>query len=412
MFESPNEKMAYFRYMVISPLLSDDGRLRKVRIQELADRCWTLPCGRIRQFSYKTIAEWFYNYTKHGFESLVTSPRSDRGEHRRIPDEVCEAIDILIKRYSKMKNCNIIRLLEQKGLLEDGPSQSSLYRYLKRIRPSLAQPASERRAFEAPHAGDLYQTDIMYGPKMSLLCQDGRYRRQDTYLVAIIDDYSRLICHAEFFFKQDIMAYIHTLEQAIRKYGIPNRIYCDNGQVFLSPQIKRIGAQIGTRIVHTKVRDAAAKGKIERWFLTVRNRFLNGILPENKVKTLEDLNELFALFVAEYNSQRVHSSIDSTPLQRWLQSPQIPRLLKEDIHSADLFMLEIERKVKKDGTFSVDKILFETNYAYVGKKVRIRYNSQDISKVYVYSDKEFLGVSFPLNRQGNNHVPRQQEKPT
>ena len=63
MFESPNEKMAYFRYMVISPLLSDDGRLRKVRIQELADRCWTLPCGRIRQFSYKTIAEWFYNYT-------------------------------------------------------------------------------------------------------------------------------------------------------------------------------------------------------------------------------------------------------------------------------------------------------------------------------------------------------------
>lgn len=409
MFEDPNEKMAYFRYMVISPLLSDDGRLRKVRIQELADKCWALPCGRMRQFSYKTIADWFYNYNKHGFESLVTTPRSDRGEHRCIPDEVCEAIDVLIKQHPNMKNSNIIRLLEQKDLLENGPSQSSLYRYLKRIRPALARSASERRAFEAPHAGDLYQTDIMYGPKLPLLCPDGRYRQQDTYLVAIIDDYSRLICHAEFFLRQDIMSYIHTLEQAIRKYGIPNRIYCDNGQVFLSPQIKRIGAHIGTRIIHTKVRDAAAKGKIERWFLTVRNRFLNGTLPTKKVKTLEQLNDLFNIFVSDYN-QSLHTSIDSTPLQRWLQSPQIPRLLKEDIHSVDLFMLEIERKVKKDGTFSVNNILFETNYAYVGKKVRIRYNSQDISKVYVYSGKEFLGISFPLNRQGNNHVPRQQEK--
>jgi len=209
MFEDPNEKMAYFRYMVISPLLSDDGRLRKTRIQELAENCWTLPCGRIRQFSYKTIADWFYNYNKHGFESLVTTPRSDRGEHRCIPDAVCEGIDVLIKQYPNMKNCNVIRILEQKGLLESGPSKSSLYRYLKRIRPALSHSTSERRAFEAPHAGDLYQTDIMYGPKLSLLCADGRYRQQDTYLVAIIDDYSRLICHAEFFLRQDIMCFCH-----------------------------------------------------------------------------------------------------------------------------------------------------------------------------------------------------------
>ena len=407
MFEQPNEKMAYFRYNVISPLLSDDGRLRKVRIQELAKNCWTLPCGRVRQFSYKTISDWFYNYSKHGFESLVTSPRSDRGEHRCIPDEVCEQIDVFIKQYPNMKNSNIIRLLDEKSLLDHGPSQSSLYRYLKRIRPAFEPSPAQRRAFEAGHAGDLYQTDIMYGPKLPLLCPDGRYRGQDTYLVAIIDDYSRLICHAEFFVSQNIMSYIHTLKQAISKYGIANRIYCDNGQVFLSPQIKRIAAQIGTRIIHTKIRDAAAKGKIQRWFLTVRNRFLNGILPQKKVKTIQELNDLFNIFVSDYNNT-VHSSIDSTPLERWLQSPQIPRHLKEDIHSVDLFMLEIERKVKKDGTFSVKNILFETNYAYVGKKVRIRYNSQELSKVYVYCGKDFLGVSFPLNRQGNNHVPRQQ----
>ena len=107
--------------------------------------------------------------------------------------------------------------------------------------------------------------------------------------------------------------YIHTLKQAISKYGIANRIYCDNGQVFLSAQIKRIAAQIGTRIIHTKIRDAAAKGKIERWFLTVRNRFLNGILPQKKVKTIQELNDLFNIFVSDYNNT-VHSSIDSTPL--------------------------------------------------------------------------------------------------
>ena len=78
----------------------------------------------------------------------------------------------------------------------------------------------------------------MYGPYISCKQPNGKRVKKQTYLVAIIDDHSRLIAHGEFFLSQDVKAYLKTLKSAILKRGIPEKLYCDNGQVFLSPQIK------------------------------------------------------------------------------------------------------------------------------------------------------------------------------
>ncbi len=406
MDEESAKKMGMFRFGVISSLLSDSPRPLIERFAMLAEQVWTLPNGTLRQYSADTIEDWYYDYRNHGLTALVNPPRKDKGTHRILSDEICEEIDAILKQAASVKGSVILCRLDTLGLRKDGiPSDATVYRHLRKVRPSFhVKKKGERRAFEALYPGGLYQTDIMYGPFIPVRQPNGRFRKQQTYLIAIIDDHSRLICHAEFFLNQGLGEYLRVLEQAIRKRGIADRIYCDNGKVFLSSQVKRIGAEIGTRIIHTAVRDAAAKGKIERWFLTVRSSFLEGLMFE-KVNSLAELNRRFSVWVESYN-QKKHSSLGCSPLERWMQSSRQPRLLTDTFDTDDLFWLETTRQVKKDGTFSLLRTRYETNYTLAGQKVTVRYIPQDLSRLHVYYQGEFIGCSFPLDARANNNLPR------
>ncbi|MDH3494395.1 MAG: Mu transposase C-terminal domain-containing protein [Acidobacteriota bacterium] len=400
------KQMGMFRFGVISPLLGEDPKPLGRRIQELAERVWTLPNGTLRQFAADTIEDWYYDYRLYGINGLINPSRKDKGTHRTLNPEICALIDETLKELPRFKGSNLIAKIDEANLRCDNvPSDATLYRYIRKIRPLYtADKKKERKAFEAPYAGALYQTDIMYGPFIPVLQPNGRMAKKQTYLIAVIDDYSRLICHAEFFLSETLMDYLIVLEKALRKRGCPDKIYCDNGKVFLSEQVKRIGAQVGTQIVHCAVRDSAAKGKIERWFLTCRTQFLEPLLFE-KISSLADLNKRLFAWVETYNKTD-HSSIKCTPIQKWLNSPKQPRILQQTFDANDLFWLEVTRKVKKDGTFSINRIRYETNYTLAGQKVIVRYNSQDMTRVHVYHQDLFIGVSFPLDPGANNNLPR------
>ena len=146
------------------------------------------------------------------------------------------------------------------------------------------------------------------------------------------------------------------------------------------------------------------KGKIERWFLTCRTKFLEPLLFE-KITSLADLNKRLFAWIETYNNTE-HSAIKCTPIEKWLNSPKQPRILQETLDTDDLFWLEVTRKVKKDGTFSINRIRYETNYTLAGQKVTVRYNSQDMTRVHVYHQDGFIGVSFPLDPGANNNLPR------
>ncbi len=398
--------MGHLRFGVISPLLSnDDQRPLSERVAEQARKVWTLPDGRMRQYAPATITDWYYDYRLRGFSALVNPERSDKGSHRVIGEDICTAIDVLLKEHPTVRSSTVLRVLDGQGLRPDGrPSDATVYRYLRKVRVQYTAKKAERRAFEAPYAANLYQTDIMYGPYLVKRQDNGRSRKAPTYLLAILDDHTRVVCHGEFFFSQDLMTYLTVLDKAIRKRGIPEKIYCDNGKVFLSPQIKRLGAELGCQIVHTKVRDAAAKGKIERFFKTVRSQFLEMAQIEG-ISRLADLNKRFFSWCEEYNNRR-HSAIGCTPMHRWLNSAHPVRLLPDSPTVDDLFLLEVTRVVKKDGTFSLNGVRFETTSVYAGKSITVRYDSGDLSRAHVYFDDEYLGVALPLNAGGNNNLPR------
>lgn len=400
-------RLGQFRFDVISPLLSDDAGPLYQRFAHLADQVWTLPNGQLRQYSAATIEDWYYDYRQHGLSALINPPRRDKGTQPAISETIINEIDAILAEHPAMKAANIIRLLDQRAMRADGkPSDSSLYRYVRRRRPQRVVPQQqERRAFEAPYAGALYQVDIMYGPHLRVPTKAGGTRSVQTYLLAVIDDFSRLICHGEFFLQQNLMTYIKVLENAVRKRGIPDKIYCDNGKVFLSEQVKRIGAEIGSRVVHTAVRDAAAKGKIERFFKTVRDQFLDLQWAVEKTRTLERLNRCFGAWVEQYNN-RPHSALDCSPLEKWLRSPRPPRLLTDHLHADELFLLEVQRTVKNDGTFWLGGNRYETLYSFARKKVTVRYDAFDPTRVHVYHQEQYLGVARPLDIAANDGVPR------
>jgi len=405
-----NQKMGMFKYEVIVSLLHHSDENLQSRIEKLSKRCWTLPDGHLREYSCGTIEDWYYTYKQGGLNALMPRKRSDRGSFKSLDEEICDCIEEIISEHPKLKSSVIIERLKTKGFIKNcKPSESSIYRYIRSIKPQLSAPSQERRAFEAPHAGSLWQTDIMYGPYLPRKNSRGRWCKKQTYLIGIIDDNSRLLCHGEFFFDQNLLAYLSCLKTAFNKRGIPERLYCDNGKVFLSRQINSIMAKLGTGVIHTKIRDAAAKGKIERFFNTVRGNFLEPLLAFDKPKTLKELNNKFFIWSEDKYNHKKHSTTGMKPIDKWLQTAHKVKLLHHDTQD-EIFRFTETRKVKKDGTFSLQNKIYETDYVLSGKKVSVNYDPFMSENIYVSLDGENYGKATPINRHFNATMPRKNKK--
>ena len=398
-----HQQIAFFRYAIIAPLLTDEpGCTLKQRIKEQAKRIWVQPDGKVKRIGFGTIEHWLYDYKRGGIEALQPQPRKDTGSFRGIDDELAEKIDDIIRDHPKLRPHAIIDHLKREKLLGDHPpGQSTLYRYIKAQRPTEPprRDKKERRCFEAPYAGYLWQADIMYGPHLPMQLVNGRKRKQQTYLIAIIDDHSRLLCHGEFFFRQDLATWICCLQTAIQKRGIPKKLYCDNGQVFVSHQIKEIAARLGMEIRHTAVRDASAKGKIEKYFQKVRRSFLEPLMELTPPKTIEKLNEAFFNWAETEYNHRIHTAFKDTPIRRFMESSSHMRTLSEN--SSTLFHVRCTRCVKKDGTFNLNGTRFETLSALAGCKITVSYDLRDKNTIFVYWKEKYYGKANMLDPKAN-----------
>jgi hypothetical protein len=408
--EDKATQAAYLRFGVISPLLSPEpGRSLADRLAEQASKVWELPDGRKRCFSASTIEDWLYRYRNGGFPALVDPPRRDKGTFPSLSEPLIEEAVALLHEHPEVCISTIYKRLRENGLTVDGrPSRSTFYRWARQNRPDAPPPASTkpRLAFEAGWSGALWQADIMYGPQIARKRRDGRRCKTQTYLVAVIDDHSRLLCEGRFFFTQGMEAWLEVLRSACCRRGIPEKLYCDNGKVFTSPQIKRIGAVLGTQVLHAGVRDAAAKGKIERFFLTCRSNFLQSLELDGYPKSLEALNRAFRAWSETHYNRATHSAHGQTPLQRWIEGAQHLRTVDTD-EADELFLFETERTVKKDGTFSLKARRYETDPSLAGKRVLLRYEPITFARVDVWFEGLFRGRATPLDLHGNDGRIRQ-----
>ena len=206
-----------------------------------------------------------------------------------------------------MKGISVARSTLERHLRQQGLSG-------REIKAEQKQVASRR--FNRVGRNTLWQADLKYGPYLPDPNNPGHKIR--TYLVAIIDDATRLVVQAEFYANQKLPVLEDTFRKAIIRCGSPDNLYVDNGKIFISQWLRLACAKLRIRHLNTKAYSPETKGKIERFNRTV-DEFIQEASLE-KPQTLEQLNELFRAWLSEGYNHRVHSALaGKSPAQAFTQ---------------------------------------------------------------------------------------------
>jgi putative transposase len=402
----PLDDPGLWRFSIISPLLHyhDSSVPLHIHISLLAQKTFITPEGREKQFSADTIRDWHQNYCMHGLDGLRNKSRKDSGT-----SSVCEKLEKALVQTRKDKpQWTIKRLLRE--LYSQGtwngqnPSRSSLYRFCaaQGLRRTDTKTPEQVRTFEYPCFGDLWTADFLHGP----MVRSGQ-KAYKTYLDTIIDDATRYVVSARFHLAEDTRNLLADLMLAIQRFGIPKRLYTDNGAAFHSNHLRMVAAKLAVSLPHTPPYKPQGRGKIERFFRTVRDGFLTG----RDKSSLEKLNNDFSVWLNQYHHS-VHTSLDMSPLDRKLSDTgselkQIPPT--QNIN--DIFRMELFKRIGSDGCVRFFNKRFEIRDAIPGEMVTIYYLPWEQDYILSGPDKLFTkpvdtvknALRFDKPRRGNTY---------
>ena len=289
--------------------------LRLSMVPRIAAKPLKLPDGREVLYAPGTFTSWESAYRKGGFDALIPKQRADKGHSRRLDADVIAAVYELRERFPKLSAAGIREKMISDGLIgASDVSVSTFQRFIKKnnLKGAAAPGLKDRRAFEEEFATGMYQADTLHGPYLN---ENGRLRR--TYCIMILDDKSRLITGGRYFYQDNSLNFQKVLKDAAT-YGIPQKLYVDNGSPYKNVQLSLICGQLGCVLIHTPVRDGASKGKVKRNFKTFRSRFLNALDP-SRIAGIDELNSLLADYIRRHNTS-VHSPTGMTPYTRYMEN--------------------------------------------------------------------------------------------
>ena len=395
----------YLKMRVLGAIDLAPGNSIHARIKVVSQMTFTDEDGHRRQFTWRTIQTWYSRFKKHGVTQMENKPRSDKGKVRKVVlEDVLEAIrKVLPKLQGRTPSRSMLyRLCIEEGLLTRSQIADTTFRRMVK-RYELLKPDAEcsskiRLAFSKAHANEMWQADTLIGPYLQ---HEGT--QVQSRLIAFLDDASRVCCHGQFFPTENVDTLIEALRAAFYKRGVPQSLYVDNGSIYSSKEIIQICARVGCLLHHTPVRDGAAKGKIERFFRTVREQFLCRQLD---LSSLETLNRQFIHWVEEqYNAQK-HSVLEMTPLDRFALDRGRVRYLPPNEANDEMFFVEEDRAVRADNTFSFKSIRFEAPRHLPDRTIQIRFErKRPTHRVIVFYKGERMGEAKPLNTVANDRKP-------
>jgi len=400
MNEKQREQVALFRYGLIAPLLNGQVEAKEY-LARISEKTHHMPYYGERKIAEKTIREWWLHYRRDGFERLKPKKRTDQGNSRRLsPDEQDHILEMR-KKYPHMPVSVFYDHLIQCGEINKNQiSYSTINRLLKKNKlvGKILTEMPERKRFAHDKINTLWQADLSHGPYVPV---DGK--KTKTFLIAYIDDCSRLVPYAQFFTSEKFDSLRVTTKEAILRRGKPKMIYGDNGKIYRSETLQYACARLGIMLIHTKPYDAAAKGKIERFFKTVQTRFYPQ-LRAHPVDSLDALNERFWTWLEADYHRKSHSSLDGkTPLEVFQSQLETVTFLEDPAILDTIFLKRYSRKVKLDGTITLNKQLYEVPSQYIGASIDIR---EDDHAVYVYEDDQKVAEAVPVSMEDNAHVKR------
>jgi len=281
------------------------------------------------------------------------------------------------------------------------PSDRTLQRHFERLELSGQAQASPGGAqvfgrFEASRPNELWTGDALHGPVIT-----GR----KAYLFCFIDDYSRAVMAARFGFSEDTVRLAAALRPALAARGVPAGVYADNGSAFVDAWLLRACAVLGIKLVHSAPGRPQGRGKIERFFRTVREQFLVelGEQAAAPVTGLAELNRLLAAWIDTEYHTRPHSETSQPPLQRWQAALPAPLPLPSPAQLAEAFLWSERRKVTKTATVSLHGNTYQVDPALAGRYIELVFDPFDLTRIEVRHDKQPAGTATPFTIGRHSH---------
>jgi len=400
--EDRRSESALFRYTLILPLVRGDyppGGKQKLR-EQIASRHHHIPHSSRSTVSSSTLARWERLYLQGGFEDLKPKHRSDRGRPRAISEETLDRAETLKREQPRRSARSIIKILsldQTNPAPEEHIAPRTLRRHLALRDATTAQLLNNQRPkpyrrFEHNHFGDLWQGDAMHGPYLPDPADPDEQRQ--VFLFAFIDDHSRLVPHAQFYYNEQLPRMEDCLKRAILRHGRPLAIYVDLAKVYTSKQMDTICATLGIQRILGTPYYPEGRGKVERFFQFLQSDFLPE-LAKASVTTLRQLNESLLAWLEVVYHRKMHSETGQAPLERFRQdlAPATRPADPEQLRQA--FLHRAQRKVYKTATVSFKGNRYSVPAYLRGKRVELRYDPFDLTRPEVWYNDAFLELAEP-----------------
>ena len=406
--DQAKNKIALFRYGLISSLVNNTYQEKSMEeyYRKIASGTYELN-GKTIKIRPSTIKTWYINYKKFGYDGLIPKTRTDLNTSRKLTLEAQQKIIDYKKSFPHISGTLIYQKLIEDGYINQSiVSKSTVLKFIRDNYLLFGDDGKvDRRAFEMEFANDMWDADTSHGPILTI-----NNKKIKTYLIALIDDASRLITSAKFYYEDNAINFQNTFKEGLKKYGIPKRIFLDNGKTYKNEQLSIICASCGMALIYTKPYSPQSKAKIERWFHTMKETWMRGLVWTD-IKDIDELNDMLNDFVNEYNN-KVHSSLTDndvkiSPKERWFKDQD--KIKKIDNNQIDEnFLHTAYPTIRSDSVAHINKIEYEVPTKYIGKKITVKYDFQDRTKAWIYDNGKKIEAIHIVDKVANSKIKRKE----
>lgn len=415
-------RWARFRFGVVAPLLTappERGEL-SAALAELSARSWVHPTtGEPLRLSRKTIERWYYAVrdAEQPIEVLARKVPRHAGTHPSVSEPLVGVLRQLRAdhpRWSAQLLYDNARVLsETTPELNEVPSYATVCRYLRsaglgkarKPRRHEKEPgfaARERRSYEVAHVHALWHTDFHEG-KRKVALPSGRLVKPT--LFALLDDRSRLCCHAQWYAdEENSEIFVHGLTQGFQKRKLPRSLLSDNGSAMLAAEVREGLGRLSVAHHTTLSESPEQNGKQEFFWTQVEGRLM-AMLEGEPALTLELLNRATQAWVEQEYHRRVHGETGQTPLERWLEGPSVGRPCPSSDELRRAFRMEVTRQQRKsDGTLTFAGVRYELPSVYrTLERASVRVARWDLSSIDLVDPHRgtHLCTLWPLDKERN-----------
>jgi len=393
------EQVALHRWAVIAEATSDrlSPAERGALVRQIAARSHAGPDGSDHRYSRGTIDRWIRAWRSGGLDALKPTQRADTGAVRSHPELFGEAAALRLEIPSRSAAQIASILYYRHGIKVAERTIRAQLRRRGLHREALEAEPTVFGRYEADRPNERWITDVLIGPWVPLPKIDASVRAK---LFLIVDDHSRLLVDGRFFAHENARACQELLRRAITRRGVPDVLYADNGAPFSNAWLSRTCGVLGVRLVHSKPYSPEGRGKQERLNRYIREAFLSEATHQG-ISSLEELNDLFFAWAEQVANRRIHAETNEAPIDRFERTGPHRQVDPDQLREA--FRWSVTRRVTRTATVPLEGNSYGVDPALVGRRVELRYDPEDLSRIDVYLNGTKAGVATPFVTRRHTH---------